>query len=225
MGWIGLIGEGVSLLAQNSASNSASHDQQKGSQAAIDEQRREFDLMRAGLLPYTNAGTGGINGLTRLANGDYSGFANSPDYKYALEQMISANDHSAAAHYRLGSGGYPADLAHDVNGLASGNLGNYRNSLQYLASLGENAAAGVGTAGMNMANQIGGQYNNIGNAQANNALSQGNNWANAINQFASSYASMNHNNNSSSSGNGWNWNTPNYNTNVGWVDYNHPGGG
>jgi hypothetical protein len=76
-----------------------------------------------------------------------------------------------------------------TGGLRGGNvqgaLGQFRPALlnqfieqQYgrmagIAGMGQNAAAGVGAAGMNTANQIGTQFGNIGQAQANQALARG----------------------------------------------------
>ena len=41
--------------------------------------------MQANQQPYMQAGTQALGGLSQLANGDYSGFMNSPDYLYARD--------------------------------------------------------------------------------------------------------------------------------------------
>jgi hypothetical protein len=165
MGWGAVAQVGAGLFGA-SQQRSAARAQERASEAAIAEQRRQYDQSRSDQMPFMQFGQSQLGGLQALANGDYSGFENSPDYKYAREQMIYGQDHSAAARGRLQSGGYAMDLAKGLNGLASQNLGNYRGSLQWGANLGQNAAAGVGQLGANAANQIGNQYQNRGDAQA-----------------------------------------------------------
>jgi hypothetical protein len=175
---------------QNKAAKKASSAQQQASDAAIAEQRRQFDAFQANEAPFMQFGQNQLAGLGALNAGDYSGFENSPDYLYARDQALYGIDHSAAARGQLYSGGHSLDLAHELNGIASQNLGNYRGALQWGANLGQNAASGVGQAGMNSANQIGGYLQNAGDAQASGYLAQGNNNANLLNQLgqtASSY--------------------------------------
>ncbi|OGT56283.1 MAG: hypothetical protein A3E01_06955 [Gammaproteobacteria bacterium RIFCSPHIGHO2_12_FULL_63_22] len=189
------IGAGASLLGgylQNRAAGDAQDAQTQASEAAIAEQRRQYDQSRADQQPFVGYGTGagGLGGLQSLMSGDYSGFENSPDYKYAREQMIYGQDHSASARGRLQSGGYAMDLAQGLNGLASQNLGNYRGALQWGANLGQNAAAGVGQLGANTANQISGAYGQMGQAGAQGAYDRGNAWGtglSGLSQGLSSY--------------------------------------
>jgi hypothetical protein len=158
--------QGVTGLFGANQQQNAADAQAEASAAAIAEQRRQFDQLQQNQQPYMQYGQGQISGLQSLASGDYSGFTNSPDYKYARDQMIYGQDHSAAARGRLNSGGYGMDLAKGLNGLASQNLGNYRQSLQWGANLGQNAAAGVGQAGMQSANNIGGLMQDRAQAQS-----------------------------------------------------------
>jgi hypothetical protein len=193
MGWgsaIGAIGSIAGGILGNNAAEDAQDAQTEAAQAAIAEQRRQYDQSRADQMPFMQYGQSQLGGLQALANGDYSGFQNSPDYKYAREQMIYGQDHSAAARGRLQSGGYALDLAKGLNGLASQNLGNYRSSLQWGAGLGQNAAAGVGNLGAQAAGNIGSAYGQIGQAGAQGAYDRANSWGNALNglgQAATTY--------------------------------------
>lgn len=187
MSWGAAIGAGASLLGGimgNNAANSAQRAQQRAQEAAIAEQRRQYDQSRADQMPFMQYGQSQLSGLQALMGGDYSGFYNSPDYKYARDQMIYGQDHSAAARGRLNSGGYALDLAQGLNGLASQNLGNYRGALQWGANLGQSAASGVGQLGAMSANQIGSAYGNIGMAGAQGAYDRANSWGNALNGLA-----------------------------------------
>lgn len=187
MTWVAVgaaaIGAGASIYAGNKASGAA-----KGaSNANIAEQQRQFDQLQANQQPYMQFGQSQLGGLNSLMSGDYSGFQNSPDYQYARQQMIYGQDHSAAAHGRLNSGGYALDLAQGLNGLASQNLGNYRGALQWGANLGQNAAAGVGQAGQNMANQNSLSRNNTANAQGTAYGAQASGISSLAGAFAGAY--------------------------------------
>lgn len=170
-------------LVMGAATLYSAHQQKKGaergaqaqtdaSNAAIEEQRRQYDQTRSDLSPYMQFGQSAIPGLTALNSGDYSGFLNSPDYLAARDLGQSQLDHSAAARGGLFGGGNTRDTMKFGSQLASQYLGNYRNSLFQQAGMGQNAAAGLGSFGANMANQVGSQYNNIGNARQSSYQSQ-----------------------------------------------------
>jgi hypothetical protein len=150
----------------NNQANKGAQAQQQSQQAAIDEQRRQYDQTRSDLNPYMQFGQAAIPGLTALNSGDYSGFLNSPDYLAALNQGQGQIDHSAAARGGLFGGGHTKDTIQFGSDLASQYLGNYRNSLFQQAGMGQNAAAGLGGLGANMANSIGNAYGNMGDARA-----------------------------------------------------------
>ncbi len=187
MGWgtgIAVGGQILGGILGNNAAEDAQDAQTEAAQAAIAEQRRQYDQSRMDQMPFMQYGLGQISGLEALMRGDYAGFENSPDYKYARDQMIYGQDHSAAARGRLQSGGYALDLAQGLNGLASQNLGNYRNSLQWGANLGQNAASGIGQLGAQAASNIGSAYGQIGQAGAQGAYDRANNWNNTIGGLA-----------------------------------------
>ena len=165
MGWDTLLTGGVSLL-NGFLGNKSAKAQQQGAQAGLDFTKSVYRDAQGNFQPYLTAGQGGLNGLSSLAGGDYSGFQNSPDYLYARDQAIYGGDHSAAAQGRLYSGGYPVDLAQQISGIASQNLGNYRNSLQYLAGMGQQSATSLGSIGNQNAQQQTNGYNNVANARA-----------------------------------------------------------
>lgn len=154
-----------SLFGGHEAKKAASA-QQQGSQAGLDWIKNVYGQSQANFAPYLQAGQGGLSGLNALASGDYSGFMNSPDYLYAREQAIYGNDHSAAARGNLYSGGHSLDLAHEMNGIASQNLGNYRSSLMGLAGLGAQSASNLGSIGSGTMGPMQQGYNGIANAQA-----------------------------------------------------------
>lgn len=161
-----------SASQQRKAASKGAQAQTDASNAAIAEQRRQYDQTRTDLSPYMQFGQQAIPGLSALNSGDYSGFLKSPDYLAARDLGQSQIDHSAAARGGLFGGGHTRDSINFGGQLASQYLSNYRNSLFQQAGMGQNAAAGLGGLGANMANQIGAQYNNIGNSRQSSYQSQ-----------------------------------------------------
>ena len=150
-------------------------------------------------------------------NSAYSAFQNSPTYQFQLQQGQQALDRSAASKGLLLSGAQLKDSQAFGQGLASQSLGQFTSNLQNLygnlyqgiagqASLGQNAAAGLGNNGVQSSSQIGQSLQNAGNAQAsgivgsNNATTQGfQNALGALSGNNSSYGGLGNN-----LQNGWN---------------------
>jgi len=169
---------------QNHAANKAASAQNRASQQANELKGRIYENARSDLAPYQQAGTNALAGLTALSNGDYSAFQNSPDYQFAMQQGVQGLDRSAAARGALYSGGQQADLTSFAQGLASQNVGNYRNQLMSLAGMGQNAAGQIAGVGQNYAGAYGQNLNNAAYAQGSAALSNGNNWSQALTGLA-----------------------------------------
>jgi hypothetical protein len=169
MAWAMVGGAAITVIGgalANNQANKGARAQQDAQQAAIDEQRRQYDQTRSDLNPYMQFGQAAIPGLTALNSGDYSGFLSSPDYLAALNQGQSQIDAGAAARGGLFGGGNTKDRIQFGSNLASQYLGNYRNSLFQQAGMGQNAAAGLGGLGANAASNIGNAYGNMGDARA-----------------------------------------------------------
>lgn len=299
MAWGAVAGAAISVAggmmasdAASGAASEASNAQIQSSQAAVSEQRRQFDTIRQLLSPYVQAGTGSPTyaPLTRYDLVDTSGgsfkpnanlYANNAEYKAAWDAYIAANPQQPAGglqnfnaasndpesagflnfQSKFAQGNQPADLEGALNflssrfnldnynaaqaalpktkgslptqqdllglngpqaqqaafdaaqnspyfsgliqqgenailqnasatgGLRGGNtqaalaqfrpqmlaqyLNDYYSKLGGLTSIGQNAAAGVGNAGMQSTNQISALLQQQGAAQAGNALAQG----------------------------------------------------
>lgn len=155
-----------SASQSNKAAKDGANAQAGASQRSIDEQRREFDLARSDQAPWLAAGTDALGRQTSFLNGDWSGFMNSPDYKYALSQGLDTIDHRAAANGGLFGGGNTRDAIRFGSGLATQNADNYWSKLAGMSGTGQNTAQNLGAMGMNMATNIGNQYTNAANARA-----------------------------------------------------------
>lgn len=168
MSWVAVGSAAAAVVGGAISSNQANKAAKGAANAQIQAQQAQYDQTRQDLLPFMEYGQSAVPLLQQLANGDFSGFLNSPDYQAALQQGIGQMDKSAAARGSLFGGGHQRDLSQFNQGLASQYLDNYRNSLLNQLQIGQNAAAQTGQFGANAANRI-------GNAQAGGLLARGDN--------------------------------------------------
>ena len=189
----------VGGVASNQASKSASKSANQASQAqtasdaqAIEEQRRQFDAVQKLLAPYNEAGTKGLsaqqdllglNGANKQAAA-YNSIANSPAMAAYAQQGENALLQNASATGGLRGGNTQGALAQYRPQLLNQLINQQYANLGGMTSIGQNAAAQTGNAGMATANNIGGLLQNSGSAQAANYMAQGQASANAWNGFA-----------------------------------------
>lgn len=176
----GILGKvGAGLLGSSGASNAAGAIG-TGNQNAQNTLSNFYTGAQQQLQPYQQAGTNALTQLNAVNTGDYSGFQNSPDYQYALQQGQQAiNRQNAATGGRL-SGNSLLALNANAQGLASQNLGNYTNRLMGLAGIGQNATNTLVGTGGNVASQIGSYQANTGNANSSGIVGSTNAWGNVL---------------------------------------------
>jgi hypothetical protein len=174
----------ISANKQAQAGKAGAAAQQHASDAATAEQQREYDQTRQDQLPWLQAGQDALGKEANFLNGDWSGFMNAPDYKFAVDQGIKISDRGAAAHGAMNSGGHSADLMQLGQGLATQYADNYYNKLAGRAGNGQQTAQNLGGLGANMATQIGQNYMNGANARASSYANNANAWGNYTNQLA-----------------------------------------
>ena len=171
----------MSSKAQKKAANTAANAQIDASEKSVEEQRRQFDAVQKLLKPYEDAGRSGLSGQQDLLgiNGTAAQQAainninNSSEMQTYLQQGENAILQNASATGGLRGGNTQAALAQFrpqlLNQLINQRYQNYAG----LTSLGQNAAAGTGNAGMQTASNISNLYQQTGAAQAGAALAQG----------------------------------------------------
>lgn len=176
-----ILGGVMSSKAQKSAARSASNAQIQASEMGVEEQRRQFDAVQKLLKPYSDAGLSGLTGQQDLLgiNGTAAqqtaigNINNSAEMQTYLQQGENAILQNASATGGLRGGNTQAALAQFrpqlLNQLINQRYQNYAG----LTSLGQNAAAGTGNAGMQTASNISNLYQQTGAAQAGAALAQG----------------------------------------------------
>ena len=175
---------GSSLLSagvQSSAARRGAAAQTASAQAGIDEQRRQFEAVRELLAPFVTGGTtafGQQMALTGAAGADAQRAAlqaieQGPEFAALAQQGESAILQSAAATGGLRGGNVQGALAQFRPQILSGLIEQQYSRLGGLASAGQNAAAGVGTAGMQTGQNISSLLAQQGAARAGSALASG----------------------------------------------------
>jgi hypothetical protein len=197
-------------MSSNAASAGA-QAQTNASNAAIAEQNKIYGENTANAQPYLNAGSNAVNLENQYLSGNTSGFANSPDYQFALSQGEKASTANGAASGNVWGGGQTADAISLGQGLATQYANNYWNKISGVAQQGNSASSAFAGVGQQTANQIGAQENNIGQANASSYAGQANAVNSTLGQLGNIYGQYTQNQSSytpttygSSSGNGYN---------------------
>lgn len=194
--------------AQIEASKYGVDAQLQSSEAGLEEQRRQFDMVRGLLEPYVEAGYEGLSGQRTLLG------LTSPEAEQAAIDRITGGSQFKEME-RQGLAGILAG-ASATGGLRGGNtqraLAQFRPNIlnrlleqQYsrlggLTTTGQNSAVGTGAAGQQSANNIAQLLNaqgialaqganTQGNAIAQGALAQGNAWASGISGLGDAFQS------------------------------------
>lgn len=195
---VALVGAGIGssaigASAQSSAANKASAAQQASAEAGIAEQRAAREQMRMLLQPYVDAGGPALQqqmaalGLAgdEAQAGYVAGQERSPIFQALARQQEDAILQNASATGGLRGGNVQGALAQFRPALLNQFLENQYSKLGAMTQLGQNSAAGVGNAGLNVAGNIGNLFQQSGAAQAGNALAQGNAWGGFANNIGS----------------------------------------
>lgn len=167
--------------AQEDAANTAANAQGQASAASIAEQRRQFDAVRELLKPYVDAGAGALAGQQNLIGLNGPGaqkdaidaISNSEEMRAYTQQGENALLQNASATGGLRGGNLQGALAKFRPQLLAQLIQQRFTNLGGITSLGQNAAAGQGNAGMQSANAITAALNQQGAAQAGAALAAG----------------------------------------------------
>jgi len=196
-----LLGIGGSVLSagiQSRAAKSASNAQVQSSQAAIDEQRRQFDLVQSLLKPYVQAGTGALSNQLALAGVSgadaqqkaISALQQGPEFAALTQQGEQGILQNAAATGGLRGGNVQGALAQFRPQVLSSLIEQQYSRLGGLATAGQNAATGVGTAGMQTGVNVGNLYGEQGAARAGSTLAGASAWGNALGNISQLFGSQ-----------------------------------
>lgn len=176
-----LLGGVLSSRSQARAADKASQAQQNTTNASIEEQRRQFDHIQGLLSPYVQAGQTalgqqsdlmGLNGVQAQQTA-IDNLNNSPFLQSAYRQAENALLQNASATGGLRGGNIQSALADNRMNMLHGAYQGQLQNLGNVVSIGQNAAAGVGNAGANFANNVGSLNQNLGQAMAGGLLAGG----------------------------------------------------
>jgi hypothetical protein len=176
-GWTSLLQPAAQLIGgimQNNAAGDAADAMAGAATAGIAEQRRQFDTVRELLAPYVQAGNTSLGSYQDLAG------ANGPDKQHAAiaalqggpqfgalvrqgEEAILQNASATGGLRGSNTQRSLADYRTEVlSGLIDKQLGRY----SPIVNIGQNSAAGVGSAAMNTGNNVANLLGQQGAAQA-----------------------------------------------------------
>jgi hypothetical protein len=148
--WLPTITGGVNTLLGAHTANQAADAESAAMQAAIEEQRRQYDTTRADWAPWMESGR---DALTQMGDpGKY--FAASPDYNFVRGEGTRGVENSFAARGLGQSGNALKALTEFNQNLASGEFGNWFNRQSVRAGMGSTGTGNVTNAGQNTANNV-----------------------------------------------------------------------
>lgn len=179
----------VGGIVQSNAASDAAGAQTQAAQAGIDEQRRQFDAVQQLLKPYVEVGTPALEQQRALAGlggpeaqqAAIAAIEGGAGFQAQVRQGEEALLQRASATGGLRGGNIQAALAQFRPQMLQQQIDTQYGRLAGLTSLGQQSAAGVGTAGMQTGARISGLYGDIGAAQAGESLAQGQAFSSVLN--------------------------------------------
>lgn len=171
------------------AAKSAANRQAESADRATLAQQEAMRQTRADLQPWRASGEAANNRLMAMMglNGDSYDFTNDPSYQFRFNEGQKAVDNSAAARGSTLSGAALKALTKYGQGAASTEYQNQFNRLSGMSGMGQNAAAGQGTASMNFGNSQANNLMEAANARSAGDVASSNAWGNALSSGINGY--------------------------------------
>jgi hypothetical protein len=187
----GLIAGGTAIVGssiQSRAARRAGAQQASAAEAGIEEQRRQFDALQALLRPYVEAGTPALQGQQALLGllgpeeqaKAIQGIESGAGFQALARQGETAMLQQASATGGLRGGNIQGALAQFRPQLLQSAIDEQYQRLGGLTALGQQSAAGVGTAGIQSASNISNLLQQQGAARAGATLGSAAPWAQAL---------------------------------------------
>lgn len=189
---VGVGGIASSLIGANAAGNAAGA-QEDAAKAGIAEQDKQFEALKALLAPYVNVGNGALTAQENLTgiNGNaeqqqaIDAIKNSSQYTELNKQGQDAILQNATATGGLRGGNTQAALGQFSPALLNSLIQQQYGNLGGITSIGANAAAGVGNAGISTGVNNANLLQQGGAAQAGGILGGAAGWQNSLNSIVS----------------------------------------
>lgn len=175
----------VGSVIGSNASGKASDAQVQAAQVGAASQERMFDKSLELQQPYRQAGYDAIQGLQGLNNpaqraqtlGNYYA---SDEYRMMEDQAQQSTLRSASATGNMRGGAGAAAIGTIAPQLGMNFLNNQQNQFTGLANMGMGAASQGANAASNLGTNLSNLHLATGDARAQNYLTQGNIWGNAV---------------------------------------------
>lgn len=182
----------VSGVVQSKAAKKASGQQAAAADKGIAEQQRQFDALQVLMKPYVTTGATALGqqaaligaGGAEAQQAAINALQQGPEFSALTRQGEEAILQSAAATGGLRGGNVQGALAQFRPQVLSSLIEQQYNRLGGLSTMGQNAAVGVGTAGMQTGTNISNLLAQQGAAQAGGTLASGQAWGNALGSVA-----------------------------------------
>jgi hypothetical protein len=176
-----VIGGYMASQGAKDAANTAAGAQGAASTAQIAQSKEQFDKIQQLLSPYVQAGTGALGAQQNLLGlggaeaqkSAIAGLEGSPQFQSMMQQGENSILQNSSATGGLRGGNVQGALAQFRPQLLSQLIQQQYANLGGLTSVGQNAAAGVGNAGMQTTQNINTALGQQGAAQAGAALATG----------------------------------------------------
>lgn len=184
-GGLGAAGSVASGVIGSNAAESAANTQATAAANALALQKSEFQTTQNNLQPFISTGASALPALSALAGGSGSAAITSelsqlPGYQFQLNQGEKATQNSYAAQGLGQSGAALKGSADYAEGLAGTSYQNLFNNIYNTATLGSNAATGLGTLALGSANSQTNALTSGAAAQAAGTIGSANATSNAL---------------------------------------------
>lgn len=196
---VGMIGMSVGSAAiQSSAAKKAASAQVEAADRASDVQMEMFNRTRELLQPYVEAGTSSLAQQMALVGAAgpeaqqaaISAIEAGPEFQAITRQGEEAILQQASATGGLRGGNTQAALAQFRPQVLSSLIEQQYGRLGGITSMGQNAAAGVGNAGMQTGTNVANLMQQQGAAQAGAALAGAQAWGNSFGNIGTMFGSL-----------------------------------
>ena len=183
-----VVGDLTGANQQAQAAQSAAQTQANAANYAANLQNQQFQTNQQNMSPYMGLGTAAMPQLMNLLGvgpqgsaGIQTALQNVPGYQFTLNQGLQQLQNQQSATGQNLSGAQQKGLQQYTTGLAQSNYQNYLNNYMNSVGMGQNAAAGLGTMGMQNAQSVGNTLMGGANATAAGQVAAGNAQSNAVN--------------------------------------------
>lgn len=187
---MGKVREFTGAKDQKRASREANAVAQEAGQDSIGFQREALADLRRDLAPFRELGQQGVglSGFLTDPNQQADFVRTNPLFQAALENVNKATMNAAAARGKLGSGGTLQALTNNYMATAMPFISDQKQSINNLLSIGQNAAARSGNAGLQTAQNTGNILQDMANMAGASAINQGNIMAQSRQDLLSNFA-------------------------------------